>query len=136
MEDWKLQHYLTNFTEACKGEPHALIKHAKKLIQIRERLRNEAQITQLLDEVFPYLDDASAPVRQCAACIIIEMPVTPLSTMPPNFDIKLYDRHGKIYYSREWEDTALTAKQSIEWQEFVAGHARYLREHSEQRYLG
>jgi hypothetical protein len=135
VEDWKLQHYLTNFTEACEGDPHELIKHTKKLRAIMDKLNNPEQETDILDTVFPFMDDQSAAVRQCAACIVMNMPIERFSTMPPNLDIQRYDATGKLYYDSHWENKVPEAKQQTEWEEFVAKHKLYIKDHGGRRSL-
>lgn len=128
MEDWKLQHYLVNFTEACNGNPHEIISHTKKLRAVMDRLNNPEQEAMVLDELIPLMDDLRAHVRQCAACVVMNMPVERFSTMPPSLHIQRYDAKGECYYDRQWENKVPPERQQVEWMEFVASHLVYLED--------
>ncbi len=129
MEAWKLQTAINDFTDACEADNHDIIRTAKKLRRTYDMLRNPAQQQDVLEQVFPLLDDKRAHVRQCAACVILNMPIQPLCAMPTQIDITLYDnRTGEAVYRKEWEETVPAAQQYQAWVEFAAKHKIYLED--------
>ena len=136
MEEWKLQHYLVNFTEACEQDSHDLIKHAIKLKNVMMRLNKPKQEKDILDTVIPLLDDPRAHVRQCAYCIVTETSISHSSSMSPNLKIQRYDnKTGELFYDSYWENTVPEEKQQQEWTEFVAKHKIHIEENRGRRSL-
>jgi hypothetical protein len=80
MEGWKLQTAINNFTDACETDSPYIIKHAKDLRRAYDHLRNPVQQQDVVEQIAPLLDDPRAHVRQCAACVMMNIP---LENSPP-----------------------------------------------------
>ena len=128
MEEWKLNHLIVNFTEACQGDPHDLIHHAKALRRVLDKLNNPAQETAILDAVVPLLDHDRAEVRQCAFCVILNLPIEALSTMPESLHIQRLDKHGNHYYDHQWNCRVPPEQHNSEWMEYAARHMVHLQD--------
>lgn len=133
MEAWKLQTAINAFTDACDSGGHDIVGATKRLTRTHDMLRDWRQRKDLLEQVAPYLDDSRAEVRQCAACVMLCMPVERFSTMPPNMDIAVRDAEGVVQHRFRWEDKVPASVQQPAWMEFVARHKIFLREQRESQ---
>jgi hypothetical protein len=67
-------------------------------------------------------------VRQCAFCVILNLPIKALSTMPASLHIRRFDRDGNQYYDHQWHCRVPPEQHNPEWMEFAARHMVHLQE--------
>lgn len=128
MESWKLQTIINNFTDACETNSPHIIKFAKDLRRAYDHLRNHVQQQDVVEQIAPLLDDPRAHVRQCAACVMLSIPLDKFASMPSQINISVYDRQGREHYSFKWENKVPDSVQQPAWLEFVANHMIYLED--------
>ena len=130
MEAWKLQTLLNDFVTACEtDDASAMIRNGKKLRTVMYERTTPDEAKDIIETLFPLLDDSHAHVRQIVACVLLDEGINENSPMPHKIPVLIPTSETSVY-TKVWDRKVEPETHEREWQNFVT---RYREERSQQR---